>query len=120
MKNRKVLKNKSLKFKEKVTKTKGVLFTVSYGKKEIGRAFLYLIYNKLHKKPYGLLEDVFVKEEFRGQGIGGELVKRVINKAKELGCYKLIATSRFERKSVHNFYKKLGFKKWGYEFRIDF
>lgn len=111
---------KEIKFKEKIIKTKGILFTVFYGNQEIGRAFLYLIYNKLHKKPYGLLEDVFIEEKFRGQGIGKEVVKRVIDKAKKFGCYKLIATSRFNRRNVHNLYQKLGFKKWGYEFRIDF
>jgi GNAT superfamily N-acetyltransferase len=87
--------------------------------KIIGRAFLFLIYNDLHPKPYGLLEDVFVEEKYRGRGIGKELVKRVIEKARELGCYKLIATSRFERENVHQLYENLGFKKWGYEFRID-
>jgi GNAT superfamily N-acetyltransferase len=87
--------------------------------KIIGRAFLFLIYNDLHSKPYGLLEDVFVEEEYRGKGIGKELVKKVIEKAKELGCYKLIATSRFGRENVHQLYENLGFKKWGYEFRMD-
>lgn len=88
--------------------------------KIVGRAFLFLIYNDLHQKPYGLLEDVFVLEDYRGQGIGKELVKAVIAKAKELGCYKLIATSRFARERVHRLYENLGFQKWGYEFRIDF
>jgi GNAT superfamily N-acetyltransferase len=87
--------------------------------KIIGRAFLFLIYNDLHSKPYGLLEDVFVEEEYRGKGIGKELVKKVIEKAKEFGCYKLIATSRFGRENVHQLYENLGFKKWGYEFRMD-
>jgi len=44
-----------------------------------------LIYNDLHPEPYGLLEDVFVEEEFRGQGIGKSLVRAVIEKAKEVG-----------------------------------
>jgi GNAT superfamily N-acetyltransferase len=87
--------------------------------KIIGRALFFLIYNDLHPKPYGLLEDVFVEEKYRGKGIGKKLVQRVIEKAKELGCYKLIATSRFERENVHRLYENLGFKKWGYEFRID-
>jgi len=33
---------------------------------------------------------------------------------------KIIATSRFERKAVHRWYRKLGFKKFGLEFRMDF
>jgi len=99
--------------------SKGFRFEYLVDGKVAGRAFLFLIYNDLHPKPYGLLEDVFVEEEFRGQGIGKSLVKAVIEKAKEAGCYKLIATSRFERENVHKLYESLGFKKWGIEFRID-
>ncbi|MBU5575337.1 MAG: GNAT family N-acetyltransferase [Nitrososphaerota archaeon] len=89
-------------------------------KKEIGRCFIFLIRNELHKNPYALLEDVFVDESMRGQGIGTELVKKAIELAKNLGCYKIIATSRETRENVHKLYEKLGFKKWGFEFRIDF
>jgi GNAT superfamily N-acetyltransferase len=95
-------------------------FKCRQGKKVIGRAFLFIIKNELHQKPYGLLEDLFVDEKYRGQGLGTMLVQQVIQKAKEAGCYKLLATSRFGRKEVHKFYKKLGFEKWGYEFRLDF
>jgi GNAT superfamily N-acetyltransferase len=105
--------------KEKILSSNYYKFEYIIEGKIIGRAFLFLIYNDLHPKPYGLLEDVFVEEKYRGRGIGKELVKRVIEKARELGCYKLIATSRFERENVHQLYENLGFKKWGYEFRID-
>jgi len=51
-------------------------------KKIVGRAFLFIIYNDIHKKPYGLLEDVSGEPEYRNKGIGKNLVKRVIEKAK--------------------------------------
>ncbi len=86
----------------------------------VGRIFLYLIYNQLHDQPYGLLEDLFVEEDFRHQGIGAKLVRTAISKARELKCYKLLGTSRFERPLIHRFYReKFGFKKYGYEFRLD-
>lgn len=88
--------------------------------KEVGRAYLYLIHNDLHEEPYGLLEDVFVDGEYRSQGIGRELVLAVIEEAKVQKCYKLIGTSRYSRENVHRFYKSLGFKDHGIEFRIDF
>ncbi len=78
-----------------------------------------VIRNKLHRRPYALLEDVFVDEKYRGRGIGKMIGKKAISLAKELGCYKIIATSRFPRESVHRFYESLGFKKWGYEFRKE-
>jgi len=105
--------------KEKLLQSNFYKFEYMIDEKIIGRAFLFIIYNDLHQKPYGLLEDVFVEEEYRSKGIGKELIKRVIEKAKEIGCYKLIATSRFEREMVHKLYENLGFKKWGYEFRLD-
>ncbi|MDO8620015.1 MAG: GNAT family N-acetyltransferase [bacterium] len=87
---------------------------------ELGAMYLYLIRNDSHTEPYGFLEDLLVKEEHRKKGIGSTLVKEAIEEAKRLGCYKLIGTSRMERENVHQFYEKLGLKKYGYEFRIDF
>ena len=89
------------------------------GSEELGVMYLYLIRNDSHKEPYGLLEDLLVKEEHRGKGIGTALIKEAIAEAKRLKCYKLLATSRMERESVHRMYEKLGLKKWGYEFRMD-
>lgn len=88
--------------------------------KEVGRAFLFLITNQLNDKPYGLLEDLFVDESCRSQGLGKRLVGEIIEKAKEVGCYKLIATSRHERPKVHELYLKFGFRDYGKEFRMDF
>jgi len=99
--------------------SEAIKFIIEKDGKVAGRAYLYLIYNDLHSEPYGFLEDVFIEESYRGQGIGGELVKAVIEEAKELGCYKLIGTSRNSRTEVHEFYKKLGFEDYGKEFRID-
>jgi GNAT superfamily N-acetyltransferase len=105
---------------QKEIQSQAVKFFVEQDGKEVGRAFLYLIKNDLHPEPYGLMEDVFIDESLRGQGLGTELVKALIVKAKELGCYKLIATSRHERAKVHELYERLGFRNHGLEFRIDF
>ncbi|MBD3310991.1 MAG: GNAT family N-acetyltransferase [Candidatus Magasanikbacteria bacterium] len=85
-----------------------------------GRAYLYIIKNDLHEKPYGLMEDVFVEEKYRGQRLGRSLVENLIKKAEELNCYKLIGQSRFDREHVHRLYENLGFKRHGYNFRLNF
>lgn len=103
-----------------VKQSKAIKFELKQGKKTVGRAYLYLVTNNLHKKPYGLLEDVFVEDEYRGRGLGTKLISQVIQEAKKRKCYKLIATSRASRKSVHKLYQKFGFKKWGVEFRMNF
>lgn len=98
----------------------GTKFFIERKGKEIARAYLYLMKNDLHEKPFGLLEDVFVQEECRNFGYGVKLIKEVIKTAKQKNCYKLIATSRFERENVHSLYGRMGFKPHGLEFRMDF
>lgn len=98
---------------------KAVKLELKDGKTEIGRAFLYVIKNNLHKQPYGYLEDLFVNEKFRGKGYGKTLLIAAIKKAKQLKLYKLVGTSRSSRKEVHKFYQRHGFKKYGLEFRMD-
>lgn len=99
--------------------SEAIKFEIIDNNKMIGRVYLYLIKNDLHENSYGLLEDLFVDEAYRKQGIGGQLVQAVIAEAKKLGCYKLVGTSRNSRAEVHEFYKKLGFEEYGKEFRID-
>lgn len=89
-----------------------------YGQ-QVGRGFLYLLHNDLHTKPFGLMEDIFVEEAFRGRGYGEKITQALIEEAKKCGCYKLICTSRFSNELAHHLYEKMGFKKHGNEFRMD-
>ncbi|MFA4830882.1 MAG: GNAT family N-acetyltransferase [Patescibacteria group bacterium] len=105
--------------KEKQEKIFAIKFTVEDNGKTAGRAYLYLLYNDLHEEPYGFMEDVYVKEEYRGKGAGKQLVEALIQEAKAQGCYKLLGTSRNSRPKVHKFYERFGFEKWGVEFRMN-
>src|SRR3989338_3999229 len=78
--------------------------------KILGSAYLYIMFNDLHKEPFGFLENVFVNEEHRGKGIGTKLLETTIAEAKKQNCYKIICTSRYENSEVHRLYDKLGFK----------
>ena len=98
---------------------RGIRFSISRDGTEVARAYLYLISNDLHDEPFGLMEDVFVDDSQRGEGLGTSLVQELVAAAKENGCYKLIATSRDSRPKVHELYRRLGFSDHGREFRID-
>lgn len=108
-----------MEIRKREIKSEAIKFELRESEKIIGRAYLYLIKNDLHKEPYGYLEDLFIDEGYRGSGFGRQLVQTVIKEAKKLGCYKLIGNSRSSRVEVHEFYKKLGFEEYGKEFRID-
>lgn len=107
-------------FEKRRVEAQGIRVSVTDNETEIGRAYIYLMYNDLHDQPFALMEDVYVDESYRGEGVGSNLVKHVIELAKEANCYKLIATSRIARPQVHELYKRLGFAQHGVEFRMDF
>ena len=109
----------SRKVQAETIEAKGIKFSVVENEQQIARAYLYIMRNELHQEPFGLLEDVYVNESYRGLGLGTELVQQVIVAARQQGCYKLIATSRTSRPKVHELYKKLEFEVRGFEFRID-
>ncbi len=111
---------KNLLIKENPARSSGIKFSVDdENGNEIARATLFVLFNDLHQEPFGLLEDLFVNENHRGKGIATSLITHIIEIAKEKNCYKLIATSRYEREPVHALYKNLGFTDYGKEFRID-
>jgi GNAT superfamily N-acetyltransferase len=97
----------------------GVRVALRKDDEEAAHAYLYLFKNDHHREPVGYLEDAFVKENMRGQGIGKELVIRVIGEASRRGCYKLVAASRYSRTNVHRLYERLGLRGHGIEFRLD-
>lgn len=109
-----------MKIEQKRIEAQGIKFFINIDDKEVARAFLYLLKNDQHDKPFGFVEDVFVGEELRGQGIGTKIMEELIKTAKKEKCYKLILTSRYSKPKVHELYEKLGFEDWGKEFRINF
>ncbi|MBR65978.1 MAG: GNAT family N-acetyltransferase [Flavobacteriaceae bacterium] len=76
----------------------------------IGYASIHYI-KKITRKS-GIIEDVVVKENLRGKGIGKLLVNNLIEKAKKNNCDKIILSS--SEKNL-KFYQKLGFQKNEFE-----
>ena len=64
----------------------------------------------------GHIEDVVVKKEFEGQGIGMKLVLSLLDIAKERKCYKTILNCEY---GLIQFYEKIGFKQKSNEMRFD-
>ena len=108
-----------MKVKKTRTKSKGIKIILEKEGQTVARAFLYVLYNDLHQEPFGFMEDVWVEEEMRSQGLGTKIVKEIIKEARGRKCYKLITTSRYSMPRVHKLYQRLGFKDYGKEFRMD-
>ena len=108
-----------MEIQKKKVEAGGIKFFIEKEGREIARAYLYIMKNDLHENPFGLMEDVYVDEAYRGGICFARLIDNVIEEAGQR-CYKLIATSRDERKKVHELYRRKGFRQHGLEFRMDF
>lgn len=64
----------------------------------------------------GHVEDVSVRKDYEGTGVGSALIKKVVESAQKLGCYKCILDC--DRRLI-KFYERLGFRKHGIEMRRD-
>jgi len=82
----------------------------------VGAAWLRLFNNS--NKGFGYISDdipelcIAVIEQERGKGIGGKLLKAIINKAKSDG-YRAISLSVDSRNDATRLYSRFGFKKIG-------
>ena len=79
-----------------------------YNGKPAGQALFFYNYSTFLAKPGIYLEDLFVKPEFRGKGIGKKLLKSLINIAKENNCGRVEWAVLDWNEPAINFYKKLG------------
>lgn len=64
----------------------------------------------------GHIEDVVVDKKFQGQKIGEKIIKFLLEKSQNRGCYKTILDCTDD---VKPFYEKLGFKVIANEMRYD-
>ncbi|MCR4284609.1 MAG: GNAT family N-acetyltransferase [archaeon] len=99
---------------------RGIRLSIDEGGREVARAYIYVMKNDLHDRPFGLMEDVFVEEDMRGKGYGTQIVEEVVRLARVNNCYKLICTSKHPNTRAHELYKRLGFSEQGLEFRMNF
>ncbi len=75
----------------------------------IGLASLFII-QKIEVK-VGLIEGIIVDQNYRGQGIGTQLMHYLITQAQKLNLHHLDLTSNPKRLAANKLYTKLGFLK---------
>ena len=64
----------------------------------------------------GHIEDVVVRKEYEGKGIGIKLVTSMLERAKEKNCYKTILDCKDD---IKQFYERIGFKRESNCMRYD-
>lgn len=94
-------------YKEIMSNKNYSLLAAKEGNKVIGSALV--IYCKALVTSFLVIEDVIVKSEFRGKGIGKKLMEAIDQIAKNNHCDYAILVSSANRKPAHKFYEHNGF-----------
>ena len=60
---------------------------------------------------FGYLDDVFVLEQHRGQGIGAKLMREALDYARRSGCVRVELGTRRDNVHARRLYERLGFQQ---------
>lgn len=98
---------------EKILDNSGIgdILVLTDNNKIIGMvSILYSISTALGGK-VGLLEDMIIDKNYRGKGLGTQLLNAAIEYSRENGCLRLTLLTDFNNETAIKFYKQSGFNK---------
>ena len=103
-------KNKAKEILKKIKQnTNHIIYVAIDNKKIVGSTTLLIEQKFIHDGGLvGHIEDVVVRKDYEGKGIGIKLVTSLLERAKEKNCYKTILDCKDD---VKQFYERIGFKR---------
>ena len=111
-------KNKAKEILKKIKQnTNHIIYVAIDNKKIVGSTTLLIEQKFIHDGGLvGHIEDVVVRKDYEGKGIGIKLVTSLLERAKEKNCYKTILDCKDD---VKQFYERIGFKRESNCMRYD-
>ena len=111
-------KNKAKEILKKIKQnTNHIIYVAIDNKKIVGSTTLLIEQKFIHDGGLvGHIEDVVVRKDYEGKGIGIKLVTSMLERAKEKNCYKTILDCKDD---VKQFYERIGFKHESNGMRYD-
>ena len=111
-------KNKAKEILEKIKQNSNQIIQVAIDDKKIVGCITLLIEQKfIHDGGLvGHIEDVVVRKDYEGKGIGMKLVTSMLEHAKRKNCYKTILDCKDD---IKQFYERIGFKHESNGMRYD-
>lgn len=103
---------------DKISKNPNQIIYVAVENSEIiGSASILIEQKFIHNGgKVGHIEDVVVRKEFQGKGIGQKIVRALLDYAENQGCYKTILDCTDD---LMKFYENIGFKRHSNSMRYD-
>jgi len=111
-------KNKAKEILKKIKQNPNHIIHVAVDdNKIVGSTTLFIEQKFIHDGGLvGHIEDVVIRKDYEGKGIGIKLVASMLERAKEKNCYKTILNCK---NSLKPFYEKIGFKQATNQMRYD-
>ena len=111
-------KNKAKEILKKIKQNPNHIIHVAIdGNMIVGSTTLFIEQKFIHDGGLvGHIEDVVVRKDYEGKGIGIKLVTSLLEHAKEKNCYKIILDCKDD---VKQFYERIGFKHESNGMRYD-
>jgi len=111
-------KNKANEILKKIKQNPNhIIYVAIDNKKIVGSTTLLIEQKFIHDGGLvGHIEDVVVRKDYEGKGIGIKLVTSLLERAKEKNCYKTILDCKDD---VKQFYERIGFKRESNGMRYD-
>ena len=111
-------KNKANEILKKIKQNPNhIIYVAIDNKKIVGSTTLLIEQKFIHDGGLvGHIEDVVVRKDYEGKGIGIKLVTSMLERAKEKNCYKTILDCKDD---VKQFYERIGFKLESNGMRYD-
>ena len=111
-------KNKAKEILKKIKQNPNHIIHVAIdNKKIVGSTTLFIEQKFIHDGGLvGHIEDVVVRKDYEGKGIGIKLIMSMLERAKEKNCYKTILECKDD---VNQFYERIGVKHESHGRRYD-
>lgn len=89
----------------------GCILVAKMGGEIVGMVTLLFVTSSALGQPAALLEDVIVREEYRAQKIGSQLITAAIAQCRAQGCGRITLLTDSDNETAHRFYARFGFAR---------
>ncbi|MDQ0227401.1 GNAT family N-acetyltransferase [Metabacillus niabensis] len=105
--------------KERFQNNDSIIFLATNNGKPVGFTQLYPTFSSVSMKKVWILNDLYVAQEGRNQGVATHLLQKAKEFALETGAIRLELSTAFDNNKAQRLYEKFGFKRESQFYRYE-